>query len=258
MKGTYLPPVKTIVTAAEAVEGFREACKTLWKTDKPETIATLAAQSALESGRWHAMWNGNPSNIKHELSRVGSYTCIVLNEVLSRNGKRVLVWFDPVLGELVKKGGPARYVDALHALPPGHPQTRMRAYATFADGVADKLRFLLRSRYTACRVAALLGDPSLYAMRCGEAGYYTADRGPYTRSVVSLYKWLLPIARDRAPEPKPLPPPIEDQLCHDMSACLRVPKPDWLDRHLNYLIRKTMVVDWQEYMADRDDWIRNE
>src|SRR5678816_2242657 len=95
--GTYVPPVRTPVTPAEAVQGFRTACRVQWGADSPECVATLTAHSALESGRWSAMWNDNPSNVKHEPSRAGTYTCIPLNEVETRAGKRTIVWYDPCL-----------------------------------------------------------------------------------------------------------------------------------------------------------------
>jgi hypothetical protein len=216
-KGTYVPPVKTPVSPTEAVQGFRAACERLWQTTKPETIAVLTAQSALESGRWSAMWNYNPSNIKHENSREGLFTAIRLNEVL--NGK--VVWFNPD-DEWRDSSGRAR-----RDVPPGHPQCRMRAFETFADGVADKLAFLNRDRYKLAKAAALAGDPSLYVRTCRAAGYFTAALEPYERAVLSLFRTFLPIAQAAAP-PAQLPPEEDRQLCADMAECMRIQVPEWL------------------------------
>lgn len=238
--GTYVAPVKTGVSLQEAVAGFRVVARAQWGTDKPETVALLTAQSALESGRWAAMWNYNPSNIKNENSRAGQYTCIELNEVL--DGK--VVWFHPTLGELVRKGGPARYPEKPWALPPGHFQCRMRAFAHFADGIADKLEFLERPRYRHAKSAALVGDPIAYTERCRAAGYFTAPLAPYQRAVASLFREFLPIAKDNSPPA--IAPEQYDQLCNDMAECMRVEIPEWLTRRLDALQKITLQYDADE------------
>lgn len=258
MLGTYVAPIRTKVEAVEAVAAFRAACAEIWATDRPETVATLTAQSALESGRWGAMWNFNPSNIKHGTARAGSYTCIKLNEVLVRKGRRVVVWFDPVLGELVSKNGPPRYPDKPHDLPPGHYQTRMRAFESFADGVTDKLQFLRRKRYAAARQAALAGDPGAYVERCHAAGYFTAGLEPYRRAVLSLFKTYLPIARSQRVDPEPLPEAEEAQTCRDMATCMKVEIPDELRQQIDRLIQTTMVPDWEELRDARNELIEED
>jgi hypothetical protein len=227
MKAIYVPPEKTPVSATDVVRAYREVCRRLWSTDKPETVAALVAQSALETARWASMWNFGVGNVKASPTYEGLYTAIFLNEVEQRNGKTVVVWYDPVKGELVSKNGPPRYPDKPHACPPAHPQCRMRAFKTLADGVADKIAFLNWDRYKSAKAAALTGDPSLYVRACKAAGYFTAALEPYERAVVSLFKTYLPIAQKDDP-PAPLPPPEEAQVCKDMVECMRVEIPEWL------------------------------
>jgi hypothetical protein len=253
--GTYLDPVRTKVEATEAVEAFAEACADLWGDAKAETVATLTAQSALESGRWRSMWNFNPSNVKHGRTRQGFYTCIKLNEVLMRHGRRVVVWFDPVLGELVSKNGGARYPERVCELPPGHYQTRMRAFESFTDGVRDKLQFLNRRRYQKAKAAALGGDPGAYVERCHAAGYFTASLTPYRRATVSLFKTYLPIAQGLAEAPAELPEPEEHRVCLDMAECMRVPISAELRATVERLIARSMVVDHEELRDARNELI---
>lgn len=227
--GTYVSPVRTPITAIEAVIGFRDGCKRRWGfVPKPETVAVLTAQSAGESARWASMWNRNPSNIKHENTREGLFTAIRLNELELRNGKLVYVWYDPILGELLSKNGPARYPDKPHTLGPGHPQCRMRAFATFAEGVLDKLAFLDKPRMTPAKAAVVAGKPDLYVHECKVQRYFSADEAAYMRMVVSLFKTYLPIARAQTAEPEQLPPEDEEQLCLDLAECHRFELPEWL------------------------------
>lgn len=255
--GVYVEPVKTQVTAADAVRAFRRAARDMWGTSKPETIAILTAQSALESGRWESMWNFNPSNIKHSHKRLGRYTCIRLNEVLMRNGKRVVVWFDPVMGELYGRNGPAKNPNQPCELPPGHYQTRMRAFDTFAEGVSDKLDFLCWRRYAAAKEQAMAGDPSAYVHAVRAAGYFTANLKPYLRAVLSLYRTYLPIAKEQTADPEPLAPETEDQLCLDMAQCMRQEIPDWLRAKVQRL-HSEVAVDWDAFDAARQQAVEDD
>jgi hypothetical protein len=255
----FVPAARTPVTAADAVISFGLACKDLWETTKPETVAVLTAQSALESARWASMWNDNPSNIKNGDKRTGFYTCIKLNEVEVRDGHKLVVWYSPE-GELLGKDGPLRYPNAPIVTPPGHPTTRMRAYATFADGIADKLSFLNKPHWAKAKAAALAGNPELYAHECGVAGYYTAPEGPYRRGVVSLFRSFLPIAQQQIAEPLPLPSRVEEQLCLDMADCHRFELPDWLRAQVELLLGQVTITDElrDEMRRERDAAIRDQ
>lgn len=218
----------------------------LWRTNKPETVATLMAQSALESGRWQSMFNFNVSNIKCEPTRAGLYTCFpLLNEII----KGKTVWFSDV-AELTGKGGSP--VGAVHPLPPGHPQSRFRAYDTLTDGVKDKLNFLNRTRYAVAKDAALGGSPGAYSRALSTAGYYTANVDSYTRSLVSLFSTYLPLCQTKAPDPVPLPEVEENRLCSDLAECMRVELPDWVTSRLT-LLHEQHRGDMWDSLRDRGD-----
>lgn len=138
MKAVYTEPVRTVFTFEEAESALRWALAgQLGKAERDvaaEIVALALAKTALETGRWKSCWNGNWGNIKAGTAYEGMFTCILLNEVLHRNGKDVLVWFAPK-GEL--SGNPAtggRLIGPALAVPQGHAQTRMRAHANLYDG----------------------------------------------------------------------------------------------------------------------------
>jgi hypothetical protein len=152
-------------------------------------LALALGKTALETGRWQSMWNSNWGNIKCSDKYEGFYTCIVLNEVIPGRG---VVWFDP-LGELT--GNPAKggrlanlLSDANRTVPPGHPQTRMRAYQTPSEGALDYCRFVAGGRYAGAWSLLLDGDAAGYVHALKQAGYFTADEETYKRGVVSLQK----------------------------------------------------------------------
>src|SRR5512133_3177238 len=100
MRAAYVPPVRTPLTWREAAHCLRWALG----MPRPSVLALAWAKSALETGRWSAMWGYNWGNVKASTSYAGMYTCITLNEVLPARG---VVWFAPE-GELSgdpKRGG---------------------------------------------------------------------------------------------------------------------------------------------------------
>lgn len=141
-------------------------------------LAILLAHSALETGRWKAgLWNWNLGNIKASQAycdKPGNYHQYYrLNELLKQpDGSYKYVWFDPP-----------------------HPQTRMRAYLSATEGAGEKVRFLMTAsnpakgnRYQKAADAIEADDPIGFSKELKAAGYYTANEGPYTAGVVSLYK----------------------------------------------------------------------
>lgn len=145
------------------------------------SLAILLAHSALETGRWKkGLWNWNLGNIKASPSYIAAtdhyHQYYRLNEYLKQSdGKYRYVWFDPP-----------------------HPQTRMRAYQTSAEGAAEKVRFLgtasnpaKGNRYARAWQALEDDDPVAFSRELHAAGYYTAQEAPYTRGVVSLTKEFL-------------------------------------------------------------------
>jgi hypothetical protein len=189
MLATYLPPVKTPLPFETAAHAMRVAlASVLGEQPSRETLALALGKTALETGRWSAMWNGNWGNVKHSDSRPGFFTAIVLNEVI--DGK--VVWFDP-RGRLT--GNPAKggrlagdLADEGRAVPPGHPQTRMRAFTSAGEGALDYVKFVARGRYAGAWALLLEGDAEGYVHELKRKGYFTADEGEYRKGVVSLQR----------------------------------------------------------------------
>lgn len=193
MKAVYTEPVRTVFTFEEAEAAMRWALAgQLGKAehDVPDEIVALAlGKTALETGRWKSCWNGNWGNVKAGADFEGQYTCILLNEVLNRGGKNVVVWFKPE-GELV--GGPTSALKgAPLPVPGGHVQTRMRAYANHYDGAQSYVEFVAGGRYKSAWAALLQGNAAEYVHRLKLAGYFTADEATYRAGVESLFREML-------------------------------------------------------------------
>jgi hypothetical protein len=201
VKASYVPPRRTPVTPYELAQAYEIALGGDGKVS-PGHIAVLMAHAALECGRdinrgliGPSCWNYNLGNVKAGPTYEGLYTCIRLNEYLSRNGRRTLVWFSP---EAEEAGGSAArrgaFVGPIHGVPPGHPQTRMRAFGSLAEGIKAKLAFLSAPRFARAVSAARNGTPGRYVDEIHAQKYFTADLAPYRAAVVSLFKSYLPVA----------------------------------------------------------------
>ncbi len=193
MEAVYTEPRKTPLTFAQATACMKWALKNqLGGTDPSDEVLALAlAKTGLETGRWTSIWNSNWGNVKASNTYEGMYTCIVLNEVLPRNGKNVLVWFAPE-GELT--GNPAKggkLIGAPVAVPPGHPQTRMRAFANEYDGVDCYVDFVANGRYKKAWQALLTGSATAYVHELKVAKYFTADEAEYAKGVAGLQREFL-------------------------------------------------------------------
>lgn len=171
----------------------------LGKPPTDETLALALAKTALETGRWTQIWRSNWGNIKCSNTYPGMFTCICLNEALTRGGVPVVVWFAPE-GELTaapSRGG--KLVGAPIPVPDGHPQTRLRAYANAYDGVDSYVDFVANGRYIEAWKYLLRGDAVAYVHALKARGYFTADEAVYARGVVSLQKEYLAKLRNEAP-----------------------------------------------------------
>lgn len=226
MNGTYVPPRRTPFTPRELAQAYEYALGGDGKVGAP-LIAVLMAHCALETGRdvkagliGPSCWNYNLGNVKAAPSWQGLYTCIRLNEYLLRGGKRTLVWFSPEGEEPL---GAERC-----AVPPGHPQTRMRAFVSLEEGARAKLNFLHAPRFRFAMEAAQRGDPSSYVNAIHAQKYFTADLVPYRNAVVSLYKSYLPVAQQIAQEPAQLPEAEESSIASLTPHVALLPlEPDW-------------------------------
>lgn len=226
----WVPPIRTPAPALVVSRAYAETLrKRVPASDM--AVAILHAHGALETGHFRECWNGNAGNIKAGMLWKGRYTTIKLNEVLKRNGTRVTVWFSP-FGELTSKNG--TIVPGTESMnPPGHLQTRMRAYESLADGIEDKVDFLFDPRWRPALDDVLAGNPAGYVEKIHVRGYFTAPLEPYRRAVVSLAKTLLPLAAQTSDEPATLPPDEDRQLCLDMATCHRFELPQWLRDRVN-------------------------
>jgi hypothetical protein len=203
MKATYKSAEKTPMTFAEASHCMKWALKTrLGKDPSDEVLALALAKTALETGKWKAIWNGNWGNVKTSDNYSGMYTCIVLNECLVRNGKLTTVWFAPE-GELSgapNKGG--KLIGPPIPVPEGHPQTRMRAFANNYDGVDCYVDFVASGFYKKAWGALLRGNAKDYVHELKVAGYFTAPEEDYSKGVVAIQKEMLALIRKEAPPAK--------------------------------------------------------
>lgn len=187
MRATYTEPVKTPMTFEEAHDCMVWALKTHIGSDPTHEVLALAlAKTALETGRWSSIWNGNWGNVKADDTYAGMFTCITLNEVLVRGGKPVTVWFAPEgeLSDAPSKGG--QLITAPLAVPPGHPQTRLRAFANNYDGVDQYVDFVANGHYKKAWAALLTGNAMAYVHALKLAGYFTAPESEYVTGVASL------------------------------------------------------------------------
>jgi hypothetical protein len=199
MIARYVEAKKTPLTFDNAAQAMKAALADLIKSKpKLEVLALALAKSALETGRWQSMWCQNWGNIKASDTYSGMYCCITLNEVIG--GK--VIWFAPS-GQLI--GGPnSPLVGAPCATPPGHPQTRMRAYANHFDGAFDYVEFVgTRKRYLKAWQALLTGNATAYVHELKVSGYFTAPEEPYRKGVVSLQKEFLLKLEGKNPERTP-------------------------------------------------------
>jgi hypothetical protein len=203
MLAVYTEPQKTPLTFEQAVACMRWALKSRIGSDPTDEVLALAlAKTALETGRWIAIWNANWGNVKASDTYEGQFTCITLNECLVRNGKTVTVWFAPE-GELSAnpaKGG--KLIGPPVAVPPGHPQTRMRAFANEFDGVDQYVDFVANGRYKKAWAALLTGNAMSYVHELKVAGYFTAPESAYVTGVAALQHEFLSTLRGLPDVPK--------------------------------------------------------
>jgi hypothetical protein len=202
MLATYVRPLRTTCSRMEAVQAYWLACESLGMKPTIPLVSTLVSHSALECGNFEKAWNWNISNIKAGGAWEGLYTCITLNEVLKVKGEPTLVWFAPE-GQLTgdpRKGGKlkAPYLENPLSVPPGHPQTRMRAFESLTQAVENKIRFFLSPNWETCLKPARIGDVSGYVRMIRVRNYFTAYKGQpdpcrYETDVISLANTYRPL-----------------------------------------------------------------
>ncbi len=237
MLATYVLPETTPLPFDVAASAMRSALFGALGSDPPANVLALAlGKTALETGRWQHMWNGNWGNIKCSDSYDGLFTCITLNE---RMGAGV-VWYAPQ-GELNRQGGTV--IGKLYEVPDGHPQTRMRAYRTPEEGAADYIAFVVGGRYAAAWQQLLRGDAAGYVHALKLAKYFTADEAAYMKGVVSLQaefmRRLVSAPLETPPPPVPVPPPDEVR--------------GWLSRQDIAVLEAELAERYFDVLSDRSD-----
>lgn len=186
MIATFIPDLLTPFSFPEAAEAMRAAMDSAVPVGggrtRDDVLALALAKTGLETGRWHAIHRYNWGNIKAGEQYVGMFTTFRCNEVI--NG--VVKWFDPTTDGFEN--------------PPGHPQTRFRAYANRYDGAYQYVDFILQGRYRKAWDHLLLGDAQGFVHELKLAGYFTAPEAPYARAVVSMQQEFLKLLRGMPPE----------------------------------------------------------
>ncbi|MFZ5896793.1 MAG: hypothetical protein ACOY0T_37400 [Myxococcota bacterium] len=217
----HVNPVRCVYSREQVCQAYWDACSELGLPPTVSLVKVLVAHGALESGNFKiGLWNNNPGNIKLGARTSGPYTCITLNEVLKdkATGRFVERWFSPE-GELsASPNNGGKLLRAPLPVPPGHPQTRMRAYPTLSEGISDKLRFLLHPGWAVALEFAARGSASGYVRSIRSRGYFTAFAGepdptPYEMSVVKLAAAYEPIVEAVASrhEPVAFEPPVFEE-----------------------------------------------
>lgn len=203
MLATYVEAKRTPVTFDEAAQLMSFALASILRaTPSTETLALGLAKTILECGRdtkaglvWTSSYNHCVGNIKAGTKYEGLYTTYACNEVLA--GK--VVWFSPY-GRLSGRNGVV--VAEQSANPPGHPQTRFRAYASAQEGVSEYVEFVANGRYKDAFKELLEGDPDGYVRALHAKGYFTAPVDVYAKGVISLHReFVAKLSARPAPAP---------------------------------------------------------
>lgn len=194
MISTFSPASLTPLTFERATDAMKWALGEF--AVKPGVLALALAKTALETGRWRSIWNYNFGNVKAGETYVGMFTCFACGEELAEGS----CWFEPD-GMIINrtKGTGSRPVT--YEVPPGHPQTRFRAFANEFDGALEYVEFVNSSRYAAAWKALLTGDARAYVHQLKLAHYFTAAEEPYARGVISLQAEFQGKLNGLAPEP---------------------------------------------------------
>lgn len=202
--GTYVSPVRTVASRREVCGYYWDAFQELGLNPTVPFVTVMVAHAALECGNFVYAWNWNWKNQKAGSKWTGLYTCITLNEILrDKDGKPRERWFSPE-GELTaspKKGGVLKDPVKKHAVPPGDPQTRMRAFDSPQEAAKSLMQFFLDPKWQHVLEPARRGDPSGFVRAIRAKGYFTAylgqpDPTPYEADVCSLFRTYRPIVQD--------------------------------------------------------------
>ena len=174
MIATFYPDALTPFSFEEAAKGMRAALDAYQDVGagrvRDDVLALALAKTALETGRWRSIHCNNWGNIKCGEETPGGFTCYRCNEVIG--GK--VEWFEPGTGG--------------YSVPPGHPQTRFRAYPNLWAGAYAYVDFVSTGRYAEAWRRLHTGDSDALVHALKVAGYFTADEREYAKGVASMQR----------------------------------------------------------------------
>lgn len=184
MRAKYIEHVKASLDWWEVSEAFRNAFNTQSVTIcRKDQLALLLAKSALETRRWHAVHNYNFGNVKANEQYEGFYTCFACYEIV----QGVRIWFFPD-GRVENTHTKITTQPFVCPVPPGHFQTRFRAYTNAYEGarayVSALIRLFPQSWEAMCSVPL---RPNVFVQTLKKERYFTGSEREYVTAVESLY-----------------------------------------------------------------------
>lgn len=209
MRAEFIPARLTPLSVTDALWATKLAFERIeGRLPSAETLACLAAQSGLETGNWQKMYNYGPGGAKAGPNYDGCYTCFPCGENLKHDDGKKYEWkFHPNGTETCAALGISRR-PVEYSVPPGHPQTRFRAWRDATSAFVAHLA-MLKAKWPEAWAAALGGDVGGFidGLVDGSRKYFTAPKGPYKATTVKRAKELLvTIAREPKLTSGPLTP----------------------------------------------------
>lgn len=167
-KSNKVQAIRTTVSKADLIS----ALKNVWPSLFPDIqmsdrgFEVLWAKIALETGNMRSMMNYNLGNVKctPNQSQSSKFTGFPCGENLpDANGQIRSIKFTSE-----------------------HPMCYFRAFDSLEEGVKFYLSFLGQEQYRDALMAAVSGDPTEFANKLKEAGYYTASASRYAKGLRRL------------------------------------------------------------------------
>lgn len=156
--GSRVRRIKTEVSAPQMAQAIFSGWQQLFgKAPTREQVSIVLAQNALETGHRKSMWNFNIGNI-------------------TTDGK-----------------GRYDFYDDLETAEQIHPgvwkkmNLKYKSYPSLSEGVKDYLRLISGKRYINAWKYIENPNPIAFSKALKNAGYYTANEAPYTKTITKLY-----------------------------------------------------------------------
>jgi hypothetical protein len=190
----------TRVTPQQFVSALSEALlSALHVQPTKQSVCVLAAQSALETGRWAFCHNYNFGNVKSVEGDMYDYTFFACGEDLPILVAQKFVAASDLSApcKIVESWPTENLADVMFY--PDHPACRFRAYvvlnsdntineqASLTYGMSAYL-MLLQTRFAKAWPAVLAGDPRAFVQALKAEDYFTAPEKPYEDSVSEIFQ----------------------------------------------------------------------